>query len=72
MSTQLDASEVASLRMRAIEVVARNATHNEWRDVDILIDKARMIADFCMDARTRSPVTKRTPGQPKKVKKIQV
>jgi hypothetical protein len=55
--------------MRAIEVVARHATPNEWRDVDILIHKAKMIADFCMDARTRPALDKRTPGTPKKVKK---
>jgi len=67
VSTPLD---VSNLRMRAIEVVARNATSNEWRDVDILIEKARMISDFCMDARTRPPIDKRTPGTPKKVKKV--
>jgi predicted TIM-barrel fold metal-dependent hydrolase len=65
VSTQLD---VIELRMRAFECLAKHATANEWRDVDNIIHKAKMISDFCMDARKHSAIEKRVPKAPSKVK----
>ena len=66
MSTTLDVTEV---RLRVLDILGRHASTTDWRDVDNLAEKVRILSDFCMDARTIKPLERRTVKAPSKSSK---